>query len=178
MTNSKSYYLKQPPIFCDMKLTLFAALMNIKIWCAALLLQINPISDFVGQYLFSDFQYLKWLVISMVLDLLTGIAKVVKKEGWKAVTSKGLRDTVVKCVQYGAFVVITHVLTHFQIGGEQQMGNMEWLTKLAFEFIILIEIKSVYENIVAVNSKFDFVAQLVKKLIDLLPKKYKGDENN
>lgn len=156
---------------------LLAKLLDIKLWIAAWLLQIKPVSDFITKYIFSDMGYLKWLVIVMSIDLFTGIAKVVKNDGWKSVSSKGLRDTVVKCIQYGAFLIITYVLTHYEIGGQVQMRNTEWLSKIAYQFIILVEIKSVYENIVAIDNRLDFVATTLYKVVDMLPKKFKNKSN-
>jgi hypothetical protein len=160
-----------------MKLTLLAYITNMKIWIAAALLQVSPINNFISKYIFSDYNFLKWLVIVMILDLITGITKIIKHQGMKAVTSKGLRDTVSKCIQYAAFLIVTNVLTHYEIDGQPAMSNMTWLSKLAYEFILLIEIKSVYENIVAYDARFDFMAKIVKKIIDMLPTKYKTDKN-
>ena len=112
----------------------------------------------------------------MILDLLTGVGKVIKQEGYRAVTSKGLRDTVSKCIQYGGFLIITHILTHFEVDGQSRMQHVRWINKLAYEFVILIEIKSVYENIVAINKKFDFINEYIKKIIKALPIKYKDEQ--
>lgn len=140
---------------------------------AALILQFTSLSEFIGKYIFNDYSFLKSLVIVMVLDLITGIAKVWKNEGAQAITSKGLRDTIIKFIQYGAFLIAAHVLTHYQIGGVSRETDLEWVNKLAKEFIIIIEVKSVYENIVRINSRFDIFRQLWEKIGDFLPKKNK-----
>lgn len=145
------------------------ALTNVKLWCMSFLLQIQIFSDFVTKWLVGDVGFLKWLAIAMGCDLATGIAKAYRKK--ESITSKGLRDTVSKCIQYGTFLIITHVLTHFEIGGKVQYPQLEWLNKLSLEFIILIEIKSVYENIVAINPKFDFVQSLWDKVVKVFPAK-------
>ena len=143
------------------KLTLLTHLNNVKLYAGVALLQIMP---FVQKYLFSDFTFLKWLVIAMVCDLLTGVVKAWNKK--EAITSKGLRQTISKCVQYGVFLIITNVLTHYEING-QAVSNFTWLTKLAYEFVILIEIKSVYENIVDINPKLDLFKKVFKKIAEL-----------
>lgn len=153
------------------------AVFNVKIWLAAGLLQISPINDFVSKYLFSDISFLKWLAIAMTIDLITGVAKVIKKDGYKAVTSSGLRDTIIKFLQYGAFILITHVLCNFEVNGQKAMTDFPWLSKMAYEFIMLIEIKSVYENIVAIDDRFDIFAKLLKKVVETLPSKYKIDKD-
>lgn len=146
-----------------MKLTLLTHLNNVKLYLGVALLQIVP---FVQKYLFSDFTFLKWLVVAMICDLVTGIVKAWNRK--EPITSKGLRDTISKCVQYGVFLIITNVLTHYEINGQAVSNfNFGWLTKLAYEFVILIEIKSVYENIVAINPKLDLFKKVFKKIAEL-----------
>src|ERR1700744_5758834 len=134
-------------------------LLSIKTW--ACLLAINFTMDFTvvgkwfSKYIFDDPGFLKWLLIAMAVDLVTGVWKVIVKDGWAKVTSKGLRDTVSKCIQYGSFLIITHVLTHFEINGIPQNVNFLFVEKIAYEFLILIECKSVYENLIVINPKID-----------------------
>lgn len=153
-------------------------LSNVKIWIYVLFLDVlTGLLQFITKYIFNDITYLKFLVIACFLDLLTGITKVVVTEGWKHVTSRGMRDTVLKAIQYGSFLIITHVLTHFEINSEPNTQFI-WLNKIAFEFLILIEIKSVYENIIRINPKLDFARALLKKLAALLkPSKESGATN-
>lgn len=146
---------------------LITVLSNIYVWIGAMILQIiQPIDAFITKYIFADKGFLKWLIIAMTIDLITGIAKAyVKKE---AITSKGLRDTISKVTQYGALLIITHVLTHYEIGGTP-VTNTLWINKLVMEFILIIECKSVYENIVEINPAFDFVTSMWKKIIKTFP---------
>lgn len=160
-----------------MKTNLLMAIADFKLWIAASFLQIGPINDFVSKYLFTDISFLKWLAIAMTIDLITGVAKVIKNQGYKAVTSSGLRDTIIKFLQYGAFILITHVLCNFEVGGQKMMTDYPWLSKAAYEFIMLIEIKSVYENIVAIDDRFDVFAKMIKKVVENLPSKYKSEKN-
>lgn len=155
-----------------LKFKLMYYLSNIKLWFGLLILDIfTQLLQFTNKYLFSDITYLKFLCVACFLDLLTGITKVWATQGYRAVTSKGLRDTVIKFIQYGSFLIITHVLTHFEVNGEA-FTTFAWLDKLAFEFLILIEIKSVYENIIAINPKFDFMKDVIKKIEAIIkPKK-------
>lgn len=157
----------------DMKLNFLDRLHEGKLWLVAIFLQIQPINDFISKYVFSDFTFLKSLAIAMILDLVTGIVKAWSRK--EPITSRGLRGTVTKCVQYGAFLIITHVLTNYEIGGQKPI-NFQWLNKLAFEFIILIEIKSVYENIVAINPKLDLFDKVVKKIAEFI--KSEADTKN
>src|ERR1700761_3122949 len=129
--------------------------LNIKVWCILLALDVTYIAALFEKYIFSDIGYLKWLLIAMTVDLATGITKVWTNDGWRHITSRGIRDTVSKGIQYGSLLVITHVLTHFTIGGEVLNSGFTWVNKTVYEFLILIETKSVYENLVRINPKLD-----------------------
>lgn len=151
--------------------TLFKALSSPKILFGTLLFSMTQIPELIEKYIFGDLGFAKWLVLVLILDLVTGVTKVWVNEGYKKVTSKGLRDTVSKCIQYGALLIVTHILTHFEIKEKVILGHLEWLNKLTFEFLIFIECKSVYENIVKINPRLDIISVMVdkgKEILDIL----------
>lgn len=154
---------------------ILSSLCNVKFWTLFILLDITSVFKFFEKYIFADIGFLKWLAIAMIVDLITGVTKVWVTQGPKFITSKGLRDTIGRVIQYGSFLVITHVVTHFEIGG-QANTTFIWLNKVAYEFLILIECKSVYENIVKINPKLDFVSTAVDKVRKLLAETDKKDK--
>jgi hypothetical protein len=156
-------------------LKLFSYLFNPKLLLGVVILDFSGIMNFISKYLFADFTFLKFLVIACSLDLLTGITKVWVNNGMSAITSRGIRDTVSKAIQYGSFLIITHVLTHFEVGG-QTNSEFLWLNKVAYEFLILIEIKSVYENIIKINPKLDFIDGVVKRILEIFKSKNSTNE--
>lgn len=121
--------------------------------------------DLFTQYIFSDIEYLKWLFLAVLIDLITGLtgAYVNKIE----ITSKGLRDTVGKTVQYCSFIIVTHLLSSFTVGGEGFLDLKE-ISTLSYKFLILVEVKSVYENILKINPKLDFINSILSKLKTLI----------
>jgi hypothetical protein len=137
---------------------------------------VAPILAFIEKYMFNDWSYLKFMFIACTLDFITGVTKVWVRQGSAFITSKGFRDSISKIVQYGAFIIITHVLTHFEINGVKYV-QLDWFDSAAYIALILIEGKSVYENIVAINPKMDFLRPVIKKL-DLLINKEKPNEGN
>jgi hypothetical protein len=145
-------------------------LFNPKVLGTLLFLDLTGVLNFITKYIFSDLTYLKFLVVVCFIDLITGIWKVIVAHGIKFVTSKGLRDTVTKIISYGSFLVLIHVLTHFEING-QTNSAFTWLNKAALEFLILIEIKSVYENIIKINPKLDFIDGIIQKIADSIKAK-------
>lgn len=161
-----SYYIPM------IQMRLAQYLLDVKLWMIAvgttlletLVVDFQPI-PWIQKYIFSDFTFLKWLMIVMFIDLITGIARVWRTEGLHKVTSRGIRDTVIKVIQYGAFLIITHIVTHFEIGGQKSFENIDWVNKLAYQFLILIEIKSVYENIVKMNPGLDFMKTIIDKIL-------------
>lgn len=149
-------------------------LFNPKLIGMLIFLDLSGIMKFIDKYLFSDINYLKFLIMACLFDLITGVCKVIVTEGVKKVSSKGFRDSVTKLISYGSFLFIVHLLTHFEIEGQTNSNTaLLWLNKGALEFLIMIEIKSIYENIVAINPKLDFVDSLLQKFID----KYKIKKN-
>ena len=89
--------------------------------------------------------------------------KAIVRGGLKHVTSRGLRMTIIKFIQYGAFLIITHVLVHFTVNGIS-VSPLAFIDSWAFSLLILIEVKSVYENIVAINPKLDFIRPLIERI--------------
>ena len=130
--------------------------------------------EFTNKYLFSETEYLIWLVIAVTLDLITGMAKVWAKDGASAVTSKGIRMTIVKFIQYGSFLIITHVLANVTVG-ENRITPFAFVKDWAYLLLLLVEIKSVYENITAIDDRFDFMKPIIKRLQMFI--KDKSDEH-
>lgn len=126
------------------------------------------------KYLFADFEYLKFLLIATTIDLITGIAKAWAQGGHKAVTSKGIRMTVLKFIQYGAFLIITHVISSFTISGEPY-PRFGFIKDWGYLLLLLVEVKSVYENIVAIDGRLDFVNDIVRKINKVIKERKKDD---
>ena len=128
---------------------------------------VGPLVAFVEKFVFNDWNYLKFLMVVVALDFITGVTR-----SWKAgipITSKGWRDTVSKIIQYSAFLICTHVTIHFEVDGQPLMP-FDWINDSAYVFLIAIEIKSVYENIVAINGNLDFLKPIIKKIEQFITK--------
>jgi hypothetical protein len=153
------------------KVKFLSLLINLKFLTSLMLLDIgDTILRFIYKYVFSDITYLKFLIVACILDLITGITKVWIHEGSSAITSKGLRNTVSKVIQYATFLICIHVLTHFEVDGQKSL-QFTWLNKIAYEFLILVEIKSVYENIIKINPKLDLLGDVFNKVVNIIKSK-------
>lgn len=145
-------------VFKDVALKFSANFTDVKIWTFTFV--ITPLFAFTEKYLFADWEFLKWLVTFMMVDLATGIAKAIKNKD--AVTSYGIRRTGVKAVQYGAFLIVFHGLDNFEVKGEQ-VDMFGWSVIWAYSFLMGTEGKSILENIVALDDRFD-VSALIEKI--------------
>jgi hypothetical protein len=118
---------------------------------------IFSILNYIG---YVNFNELLWLAVLVGLDFLTGVIKAYIRDGYGSITSKKMRDTVFKVTQYGAFLIAMHVLVnkfeHFSSG----VDAGDFILYYSHIFLLLIEVKSIFENISAVNSNFMFLRQL------------------
>ena len=109
----------------------------------------------------------KWLTVFIMLDLVTGVAKAIKNK--QAVTSYGIRRTVVKALQYGVFLIVVHGLDSFEVKGEKT-EIFGWIVKGAYSFLMGVEGKSILENIVALDDRFD-VKYFIEKIGEAFKRK-------
>jgi len=128
---------------------------------------LTPLFIFIQKFIYNDWNFLVWLLVLMFLDLFTGITKAVRNR--TAVTSTGLRNTVIKVFQYGVFLIVIHVLIHFQIDGKE-VGVLSYADEAGYTFLIVIEAKSIFENLQVLNPRVDF-SGIIDKLKSVLPKK-------
>lgn len=156
----------------DMKtahVKLWAQFTDVKLW--AWTFATTTFLQFVERYIYADWEFLKFLLVLMALDLFTGIIAAIKER--IAVTSYGLRRSVLKGVQYGVFLIVMHVLSAFTINGEVQVVY-QWVTQGAYIFLIGIEGKSILENIAKMDDRFD-VAAFIDRIKEVFKKRNDGN---
>lgn len=144
---------------------LLAQFADVKLWIWTALT--TTVLTWIEQYVYRDWEFLKFLLVLMVLDLLTGVLNAFLKK--EAVTSFGFRKTVLKAVQYGVFLIVMHVLSSFTINGETQ-SIYHWVTQGAYIFLLGIEGKSILENIAKLNSSFD-LSEYLERIKSVFTKK-------
>lgn len=146
-------------VFKDCAVKFGSNFIDTKIWLFTFV--VTPIFTFTEKYLFADWEFLKYLTVFMMLDLVTGIAKALKKK--EAVTSYGLRRTVVKALQYGVFLIVVHGLDTFEVKGES-VDIFGWIVTGAYSFLMAVEGKSILENVVEFDDRFD-IASFIEKIM-------------
>ena len=97
-------------------------------------------------------QYFIAMSILVTGDILTRILVVRKTEGWKAVRSKRLYDSIPKLIAYSMAIICFHTMEYF-------IDATIPLAKLICYFIASVELKSIAENIDELTgiNLFDFV---------------------
>lgn len=111
---------------------------------------------------------LTWLGITMILDLITGVAVAVKKGG--PLTSKGFRGTVVKFIQYGGAVGIGIILANVADIQKDEASEaiFKYFSTGLLAFIIFIEVKSILENMIEINPESDFTKFFLNPVHDFI----------
>ena len=122
---------------------------------------------FIEQYIYRDWEFLKYLLVLVVVDLFTGVLAAMKAK--VAVTSFGFRRSVLKLIQYGVFLIVMHALGSFSINGEVQT-IYHWISQAGYIFLIGIESKSILENLGKLDERFD-VGTFIDKIKSVLTKK-------
>jgi len=146
-------------VFKDCAVKFGSNFIDTKIWLFTFV--VTPVFTFTEKYLFADWEFLKYLTVFMMLDLVTGIAKALKNK--QAVTSYGLRRTVVKALQYGVFLIVVHGLDTFEVKGES-VDIFGWIVTGAYSFLMAVEGKSILENVVEFDDRFD-IASFIEKIM-------------
>lgn len=106
---------------------------------------------------------LVWLGVSMVLDLISGVAKAIKQGTPR--TSTGYRRTVAKFIQYGGAIAIGIVLANisdYKKDGESNQMIYTYFSNSMLLFIIYIEITSILENLIEVSPDSEFTKKFLK----------------
>ena len=71
---------------------------------------------FINKYIFSDWNFIGFLLVMVILDTLTGIIRAYKLRN---VFSMQLRGLFRKIIEYGIALIVTHVLCSYQGEGSQ-----------------------------------------------------------
>jgi hypothetical protein len=92
---------------------------------------------------------------AIVLDTYFGIWKTVRKDGWKAVRSRRLSDTITKSLLYVGAIICIFLAEKFILADVfQNYTSVEFmLTKLFTLFCLMTEVKSMSESYKEVTGK-------------------------
>lgn len=108
----------------------------LSIWSAAY--------EFVLKYVFSDFSYLKGIMIILVLDAVSGVVLAVKEKRFDMVIL--FKNSLLKATAYAIFVASVSVVIKLPIDGKVT-DWVQFLDDYLFMGIALIELWSIVQNI-------------------------------
>lgn len=121
-----------------------------------------PFVNFFEKYIFHDWQFLAFLIILVTLDTLLGIWKHFKNH---SVSSEGFAKFFTKIIIYFAVLIMTHVLKHYRINGNEVL-LLSWIDNLIYSALVIREAISILENIALINSTLvpGWIMERLKKL--------------
>jgi len=110
---------------------------------AAISAAFNSFLEFFHIYVFSDWQFITFMTILIVIDSCLGFWRALNE---KKVSSKGFGMIFKKMLMYMILLILSHVLVNFKIEGKQTSIFM-WFDDLVYSAILLREAISILENI-------------------------------
>lgn len=112
----------------------------------AISLCLTPIVGFLEKYMFSDWEFVRFLVILVAGDTFLGFVK-----AWRnhKVHSKGFAQIFFKLIAYMSVLILTHVLTHYKVN-DNPANIFLWFDDMAYAAMIVRESISILENIGAI----------------------------
>lgn len=144
---------------------LMMSFTDAKLWLITYLLA--PVMMFVEKYIFDDWAFIPYLLLVMLLDILTAWIRILLKENKEGeeteeITSRGMRQSLAKSVQYFVFLITVHALTNIHVRGER-IEIYDWILDVAYTFLIVIEVKSIWENLMGMRKGFN-LSGFMKKI--------------
>lgn len=109
-----------------------------------------PIFTFIERYIFSDWEFLIWLVIAIIWDTALGLGYALWK---REVSAKKMAGILAKIVVYGSVLWIGHAVASVEMKGSKIPGG-EYFTILCYAAIFILECISILRNTGKINSKF------------------------
>lgn len=108
---------------------------------------ITPFINFFEKYIYSDFDFLKFLFVICAVDTVIGIIKAFKT---KTLSSRGFGMVFYKIIIYGSALIVSHVLVSFTVGLKANI-LFNWFDSAVFSTIIVKEAVSIFENIAIID---------------------------
>jgi toxin secretion/phage lysis holin len=108
---------------------------------------IAPFAAFFKEYVFDDFEFLKFLFVICAVDTALGFFKAVVH---KNVSSRGFSMVFTKIIIYSAALICSHVLVSFTVHNKAY-AVFSWVDTVIFSGIIVREAVSIFENIALID---------------------------
>lgn len=106
-----------------------------------------PILIFVERYIFSDWPFLIFLSVLVVLDTLLGVGFAVRKGN---ISTGKLAGILVKLVVYGSVLVVGHVIENVEVSGNKIPGGVIFKMTV-YAAVVIVEGISIFKNLGKIN---------------------------
>lgn len=113
-------------------------------------LPITPFIELFEKYVFGDWEFVKYLVVLVVIDTILGFSKHYIKHD---ISSKAYGMIVKKIVSYSIVMIVAHVVATFRVGGEQ-IESLVWFRYFACSALMVREAISIIENLEVISPGF------------------------
>lgn len=135
---------------------------------------IAPVIGWIEKYVYSDWEFLKFLFVVISVDTILGLLKAFIH---KNVSSKGFSMVLRKIIIYTGALITTSALVKFTIEGAPQAA-FGFFNNVVFSAIMLREAISIFENIAEIDPNImpSWILKYLHKFDSLTGKKL-NDEN-
>ena len=113
-------------------------------------LPITPFIELFEKYVFGDWEFVKYLVVLVVIDTILGFSKHYIKHD---ISSKAYGMIAKKIVSYSIVMIVAHVVATFRVGGEQ-IESLVWFRYFACSALMVREAISIIENLEVISPGF------------------------
>lgn len=113
-------------------------------------LPITPFIELFEKYVFGDWEFVKYLVVLVVIDTILGFSKHYIKHD---ISSKAYGMIAKKIVSYSIVMIVAHVVATFKVGGEQ-IETLVWFRYFACSALMVREAISIIENLEVISPGF------------------------
>ena len=125
-------------------------------------LPITPFIELFEKYVFGDWEFVKYLVVLVVIDTILGFSKHYIKHD---ISSKAYGMIAKKIVSYSIVMIVAHVVATFRVGGEQ-IESLVWFRYFACSALMVREAISIIENLEVISPGF-IPKSIVRRLSEL-----------
>lgn len=133
-----------------------------KTYCIPFIIAIptSPAIDWLEKYFWNDWEFLRWLVVLIILDTITAIWYHFKK---RDLSSNGFSRLPIKLIVYSVLLIVANVLCGFTIQGESQTTFTLFRTVVC-NALMIREAFSICENLTKMYPQF--VSPKIRKYLD------------
>lgn len=120
---------------------------------------ISPFTELFERYVFGDWEFVKWLVVLVIVDTGLGFIKHWIKHD---VSSKAYGMIAKKILVYSCVLILSHVMSNFEVAGSA-VDSFVWFRYFACSALMVREALSIVENVEEICPGF-FPKAIITKL--------------